>query len=188
MINNYCKKCNVEIETSECSICGERAEVKSQLYWCEKCNVPLYDEKCCICGTVGKKSTTDIRPVFPEERLLLEILIGEPFKYLKSSVWNGAGNRYIVDGKSIKVSISDLMKMDSKVVISKLNELKETWVGIVQQTVKRGDISNILSGLTGISNVLGVIINKIGVGKTLLAGISAFIGRDKSKERFCPSW
>ena len=125
MINNYCKKCNVEIETSECSICGERAEVKSQLYWCEKCNVPLYDEKCCICGTVGKKSTTDIRPVFPEERLLLEILIGEPFKYLKSSVWNGAGNRYIVDGKSIKVSISDLMKMDSKVVISKLNELKE---------------------------------------------------------------
>ena len=70
----------------------------------------------------------------------------------------------------------------------KLNELKETWVGIVQQTVKRGDISNILSGLTGISNVLGVIINKIGVGKTLLAGISAFIGRDKSKERFCPSW
>ena len=70
----------------------------------------------------------------------------------------------------------------------KLNELKETWVGIVQQTVKRGDISNILSGLTVISNVLGVIINKIGVGKTLLAGISAFIGRDKSKERFCPSW
>ena len=125
MINNYCKKCNIEIETSECSICGERAEVKSQLYWCEKCNVPLYDEKCCICGTTGKKSTTDIRPVFPEERLLLEILIGKPFKYLKSSVWNGAGNRYIVDGKSIKVSISDLMKMDSKVVISKLNELKE---------------------------------------------------------------
>mgnify|MGYP004654790621 FL=1 len=70
----------------------------------------------------------------------------------------------------------------------KLNELKETWVGIVQQTVERGDISNILSGLTGISNVLGVIINKIGVGKTLLAGVSAFIGRDKSKERFCPSW
>lgn len=70
----------------------------------------------------------------------------------------------------------------------KLNELKETWVGIVQQTVKRGDISNILSVLTGISNVLGVIINKIGVGKTLLAGVSAFIGRDKSKERFCPSW
>ena len=96
MINNYCKKCNVEIETSECSICGERAEVKSQLYWCEKCNVPLYDEKCCICGKVGKKSTTDIRPVFPEERLLLEASL-ETFSKHGIEQLKGAFN-YAKDG------------------------------------------------------------------------------------------
>ncbi|WP_195467947.1 phosphoadenosine phosphosulfate reductase family protein [Clostridium sp. D43t1_170807_H7] len=125
MIRYFCETCNIEGDLSTCSICGERTQIKSKLYWCKECNIPIYDEYCSLCGNKGKESTTDIRPVFPEERLLLEVLIGEPFKFLKSSVWNGSGNRYIVDGSALKVSISDLMKMDSKEVIKKLNDLKD---------------------------------------------------------------
>lgn len=124
MIKYFCEACNIEGDISTCSVCGERTQIKSKLYWCKECNVPLYEENCSICGNRGKESTTDMRPVFPEERLLIEILIGEPFKFLKSSVWNGAGNRYIVDGEPIKLSISELMKVDSKEVIEKLNQLK----------------------------------------------------------------
>lgn len=125
MIKYFCETCNIESDLSTCSICSERTQIKSKLYWCKECNIPLYEENCLICGRKGKESITDIRPVFPEERLLLEILIGEPFKFLKSSVWNGAGNRYIIDGEALKISISDLMKMDSKDVITKLNKLNE---------------------------------------------------------------
>ena len=124
MIKYFCETCNIEGDLSTCSVCGERTQIKSKLYWCKECNIPIYDENCSLCGGKGEGSTTDMRPVFPEERLLLEILIGEPFKFLKSSVWNGSGNRYIVDGKALKVSISDLMKMDATEVIAKLEDLK----------------------------------------------------------------
>ena len=130
MIRYFCETCNIECDLSTCSVCGERTQIKSKLYWCKECDIPIYDEYCSLCGNKGKESTTDIRPVFPEERLLLEVLIGEPFKFLKSSVWNGSGNRYIVDGNALKVSIADLMKMDAKEVIKKLNDLK------VQNTYK----------------------------------------------------
>lgn len=105
MIKYVCKSCNIDCETSECPICHGRAKAESRIYWCKNCNVPIYEEKCDICGQEGEYLTTDLRPVFPEERLLLEILIGEPFKYINSSVWNSTGNRYIVDGVRLKLPI-----------------------------------------------------------------------------------
>ena len=125
MIKYFCETCNIQSDLSTCSVCGERTQIKSKLYWCKECNIPLYEDTCSLCGSKGKESTTDIRPVFPEERLLIEILIGEPFKFLKSSVWNGTGNRFIVDGEPLKISISKLMQMNSKEVIKKLEELKD---------------------------------------------------------------
>ncbi len=122
MIKYYCNNCKVEMESSECSICGERTQIKSQLYWCKECNVPLYESKCPVCNSKGKLIGTDLRPVFPEERLLLEILINEPFKFKEASVWNTSGNRYIVDGTKLRYSQKDLMKMDPDEVISKLKE------------------------------------------------------------------
>lgn len=112
MIRYHCPKCDLDINKSECSICGSRATVESKLYWCPICNIPLYDEECPICHEKGSYFTSDARPVFPEERILLEILIGKPLCYLKDSVWNGTGNRYYVNGKKISVSISDLIKKD----------------------------------------------------------------------------
>ena len=111
VINYYCKKCQVTTEKSECDICGSRTEMTSKLYWCKKCNIPIYTERCPICGKMGEYFTTDARPVFPEERLLVEAIIGEPLKFINSSVWNASGN-YFVDGKKIDFSINGLTDVD----------------------------------------------------------------------------
>lgn len=115
--NNLC-------ETSTCPICGGRAEANSQIYWCEECQVPLYEEKCEICGKHGHKLCTDIRPVFPEERLLVEIVLGKPFAFQKESVWNGTGNRYYVNGKKISFSVGNLKKIDTNQVRRQYQELQ----------------------------------------------------------------
>jgi len=104
------------IKQSKCSCCNGIAKVRSELYWCECCEVPIYDEYCPICNSRGAYMTTDLRPVFPEERLLIEIVMGEPFKYLKASVWNGVGNQYFVNGKKIKFSIKDLSSIDDEFI------------------------------------------------------------------------
>ena len=125
MIKYFCEHCKLECEKSECNICGLRTKVTSNIYWCKNCNIPIYNKSCNICGAKGNQIATDLRPVFPEERLLIEILIGQPFKFINSSVWNSSGNRYIVDGIKLKVSIKELMKKDSEEVVNKLNKLKE---------------------------------------------------------------
>lgn len=61
----------------------------------------------------AKKLTTDVRPVFPEERLLIEIILQKPFEFLKKSVWNGTGNHYFVDGKKIAFSVKELKKINA---------------------------------------------------------------------------
>ncbi len=124
MIKYYCNKCKIDMDSSECSICNSRTEIKSQLYWCNECNIPTYEKECPVCNSKGKCIGTDLRPVFPEERLLLEVLINEPFKFKNSSVWNTSGNRYVVDGKKLRYSQKDLMKMNPEDVIKKLNLYK----------------------------------------------------------------
>lgn len=94
-----------QCETSVCPECGGRADAASEIYWCSECQAPLYEEQCPLCGGRGSYLTSDLRPVFPEERLLLELIEGRPFCYRKDSVWNGAGNRYFVNGRKIAFSV-----------------------------------------------------------------------------------
>lgn len=124
MIKYYCKECKIECESSSCAICGERTIAKSKIYWCENCNVPIYEEVCSCCGGNGKEIGTDIRPVFPEERLMLEILLGEPFKYKDSSVWVASNNKYIIDGVKKRFKQSKLMEMSPSEVIEQLEKNK----------------------------------------------------------------
>lgn len=109
MINYICKKCdNLICETSTCPVCGERTNIdKMEIYWCEKCKTPIFNSKCSVCDKEGKYIGTDIRPVFPEERLLIEVILGKPFELAGKSVWNTSGNNYIVDGKKIKFSVQN---------------------------------------------------------------------------------
>lgn len=53
---------------------------------------------------VLKESGSDIRPVFPQERLLLDILLDCPLKYKNSSVWNTTGNYYYADGEKVSLT------------------------------------------------------------------------------------
>lgn len=128
MIKYICNNCNeIECETSICPICKQRVQIsKSEIYWCENCNIPNYDKKCSCCNKEGKYIGTDIRPVFPEERLLIESLLKEEFKYSKDSVWNTSGNNYIVNGKKIKFSIKEaLSKVDAEEIRKKIEEHSE---------------------------------------------------------------
>lgn len=128
MLKYICEKCNgIECETSVCPICNSRAKLeKSIIYWCENCNIPIYEEQCSLCGKKGSYIGTDMRPVFPEERLMIEIMLGEPFKYVSQSVWNAGGNNYIVNGKKIKFSIKNVMKeYDPNYIAGELQRLQE---------------------------------------------------------------
>lgn len=128
MLKYICEKCNgIECETSVCPICNSRAKLeKSIIYWCENCNIPIYEEQCSLCGKKGSYIGTDMRPVFPEERLMIEIMLGEPFKYVGQSVWNAGGNNYIVNGKKIKFSIKNVMKeYDPNYIAGELQRLQE---------------------------------------------------------------
>lgn len=111
MVTYQCKKCGIVTAGSECNICGNRTSLTSALYWCKECNVPTYHEVCPVCGSKGSYFTTDARPVFPEERLLIEAVLGEPMKFYRSSVWNSNG-AYFVDGKKIRFSIEKLAAED----------------------------------------------------------------------------
>lgn len=121
----YCNNCGIETNTSECPVCKGRTETKSQIFWCDSCNLPIYEESCSICGSRGRYMSTDLRPVFPEERLLLEIVLGDPFKFINSSVWNTTGNKYFVDGKHLNISIRKITKTDANYIIENLQKYKD---------------------------------------------------------------
>ena len=118
MIIYSCENCNdLECETSICPVCNSRTKIKkSEIYWCNNCNIPLYNKTCSCCNGKGEYIGTDIRPVFPEERLLLECLRNKPFEFAGCSVWNTTGNKYIVNGKKIKFSVKDSINIDYRIV------------------------------------------------------------------------
>ena len=124
MIKYFCKNCGIEVAKSECPVCGERTTVKSEIYWCDSCQVPIYDKECPVCHSKGAYFTSDARPVFPEERLLLEIILNKPFAFVNSSVWNGAGNRYYVNGKKVALSISKVNNLAPDEIRRKLELYK----------------------------------------------------------------
>lgn len=122
MIEKICPKCRVPMNGDKCikPKCGCATEVSSTIYWCEDCNIPIYEKMCSLCGRVGKYIATDIRPVFPEEKVLLSIVLeNDPNKYQASSVWYGSGS-YIVDGKRVKFSIRKLNELS----IEKIKTIK----------------------------------------------------------------
>ena len=124
MLKYVCRNDNIKTKSSTCPVCGERTELeKSDIYWCDNCKVPLFKSECECCSGKGTRITTDIRPVFPEERLLLEILLDKiPGTYEKDSVWNCSGNKYLINGKRIKFSVKELKNKDVDDIRSKYEE------------------------------------------------------------------
>ncbi len=122
-----CRNCDDLIcETSMCPICGARAELLStEVYYCDKCNAPIFFNNCPVCGSECKKIGTDLRPVFAEERLLLEVLLKKPFEFADKSLWCAGANNYLLNGKKFKISFSELRKSDPLEIISELKKCNE---------------------------------------------------------------
>ena len=85
----WCKSCNRKTDNKVCEVCGEATveDIPVEIYWCKSCNVPVIQlgsdlsKTCPHCKNKLKYLSTDLRPVFPEERLLLEIIKKTPLKY-----------------------------------------------------------------------------------------------------------
>lgn len=126
MISYVCKKCDdLQCETSVCPTCKSTTErLKSKVFWCNHCETPSFNERCDFCSTDCHEIGTDLRPVFPQERLLLEILQGEPFKFVNNKLWNVGANHYVIDGRKKSFSYKDMKNNNSsEEVIKQLNEL-----------------------------------------------------------------
>ena len=58
----------------------------------------------------------------------------------------------------------------------KINALKETWVGCVQNMVDRGDLGTIVTGLTKVSEAVTFLIDKLGILGSIGLGVGIFSG------------
>ncbi len=124
MIKYKCKHCDGLIsETSTCPVCGQRAELdEAKIFYCKHCNAPVFFDTCPSCHSKCDQIGNDLRPVFAQERLLLECLENEPMKYAGKAVWNTCNNLYYIDGEKHRVSFSDFKKNPPERIIELLNK------------------------------------------------------------------
>lgn len=129
----WCKNCNRETDDDKCELCGAvtEQEVPTYVYWCDKCKTPIIkpanriDKNICpLCGDETAYLSADIRPVFPEERLLIEILTAKPLAYKNMTVW-AKDNRYYIDGISKLLPMSIYKKFTPEYILKQLEEYKD---------------------------------------------------------------
>lgn len=124
----WCKECNRETEKEICELCGSATEqdIPLEIYWCEDCKAPIIKyandidkDSCPACNSSTSYLCADLRPVFPEERLLLEIIQNKPLAYINKSVW-ASNNRYYIDGKPVVVTVKFYQKMSPEKIRQQL--------------------------------------------------------------------
>lgn len=130
----WCKTCNIETNEELCPVCGSVTieDIPTEVYWCTHCEVPIIQVTtqadkgfCPLCAKKMKYLSADLRPVFPEERLLLELLLGEePFAYIEKSVW-AANSRYYINGKSVSISSKTFQDADTDALSQKLKQYRD---------------------------------------------------------------
>lgn len=122
MIQYICKHCdNLPSETSICPVCGQRTVIKeTSIYYCKECNAPSFYDECPVCHHKLTKIGTDLRPVFAQERLLIETLKGTPMAWAGKAVWSTQSGVYFVDGKKETINIAKLKSLDADVLAAEL--------------------------------------------------------------------
>lgn len=129
----WCKSCSRETNSETCEICGNATEQDTpiMIYWCNDCKTPIIksanriDKNVCpLCGKETSYLCADLRPVFPEERLLIEILTAKPLEYINKTVW-AADNRYYIDGESKIIPISAYKKRSVDQIVELLEKYKD---------------------------------------------------------------
>ena len=128
----WCKECRRETETEYCELCGNKTDIDIpvEMYRCTKCNIPIIRYaneisrfECPLCGAKTNYMASDLRPVFPEERLLIEILLEKPLEYINCSVWAN-NNRYYIDDKVIAITSKNYKKYKPQYIIDLLEKHK----------------------------------------------------------------
>lgn len=128
----WCKNCNRETNSEICELCSDATEQETPIliYWCDDCKTPIIKSSnridkniCSLCGKETAYLSADLRPVFPEERLLIEILTAKPFEYINKTIW-AADNRYYIDGESKMVPISAYKKCSAEQIADILEKFK----------------------------------------------------------------
>ena len=80
----WCTNCNIETNDTICPVCSETTveDIPIEIYWCVHCKTPIIQNVTQadkgiypLCGEIIKYLSADLRPVFPEEKLLLELLL-----------------------------------------------------------------------------------------------------------------
>lgn len=126
----WCSKCEYETSAEVCEFCGDPTEtdIPTAVFWCSKCNIPIIRAKfaniqhfCPLCSQDVNYLCADLRPVFPEERLLFEAIKGIPLAYVKDSVWV-SNNRYYINGKVTAISNDSYSEIDPEKMIQMLAE------------------------------------------------------------------
>ena len=122
------------METNEkvCPVCGTETvdDLPTQVYWCKECQAPIiYNTNaadkgvCPICGKKTRYMAQDLRPVFPEERLLLAVLLDcDPDEFMQKPVWS-QNSRYYVGDKSFALSTTLFQTADTDTIGQKVKEL-----------------------------------------------------------------
>lgn len=134
----WCKNCSRETDRNICEICGNEneEEIPVEIYWCEDCKTPIIKPSnnidkniCTLCGKQTRYMSADLRPVFPEERLLIEILIAKPFDYKDKTVW-ASNNRVYIDGvaKAITTSVYKKHTPDEILNILEKHQLENDYI------------------------------------------------------------
>ncbi len=132
MIEKICPVHRVPFKAEKCTKegCNARPIVSTTIYWCEECNVPSFYDTCPVCHGSCKYLATDLRPVFPEEKLLVSLLFNydDPFELDDKSVWSLNGNYYI-DG--IKKNLS--MRSVNSLPLNEVQELKKRYDELIDK-------------------------------------------------------
>lgn len=126
----WCENFQHETHLDVCELCGSKTEavVPTDVFWCAECKTPIIrnrndadKERCPLCNGKAKYLAADIRVVFPEERLLLELMLDKPLAYKDCSVWAN-NSRYYIDGKSVSLTSKMYSKHTPENLLSKLQE------------------------------------------------------------------
>lgn len=132
----WCRVCEIETTENICSVCGYPTISENlgsidntNVHYCHSCKIPVIFRsndsllgKCPICGKKTDYLAKDLRPVFPEERLLLELLLDEkPGAFEDSSVW-ASNSRYYIDGKVHAFSSTTFKDADTNKLIEELDK------------------------------------------------------------------
>lgn len=155
----WCPKCEIKTNEASCPICHddtlEDIAIPVQVYYCHACQAPvLYREDeikadklynhapgCPRCSQKLQYMSSDLRPVFPEERLLLELLLGRDIGTLQQATVWAHENKYFINGKRHIVSLNKFAQAD----VSALKADIEKYGSDISYTGFDKDIAGFLS-------------------------------------------